>query len=108
MMGNVFDIYEHSDKLDRTYGAVYKKVHYKGTDSEWEEFEGEVATLQGLVTVSSYITPCFTTSKYRMTFLRMILNGIDYRKCWKHYKVYTPIGLARLATKFAEECSDKS
>lgn len=88
------------------------QVHYStavilkmGNDEkgEWIRWGGCVSTKYGIVEIQSSITPFWVKKKYKTSFIKIVWNEREYCRTWDHYKIYTAVGLARVAGKFAEE-----
>ena len=72
-----------------------------------EYWNGTVNTVHGIVSVESWLTRMMFTDHKKYTFLRFAINGIYYHKTIHHYKKYTCTGLARMAGRFAKECTNE-
>ncbi len=96
-------------KINSTYGCLEKRVHHEETHFKWTQLTGLVYTKYSIVRVTSDLelesrSKLQGFSQVKMSYLSTIINGREFSKRWTHYKVYTEIGLARVATKFAKEC----
>jgi len=83
--------------------AVILKHGDESKKGEWVHWKGYVVTKYGIVKVESSITPFLSSKKCKTSFLKIAWNGIEYNRNWDHYKIYTAVGLARVAGNFAKE-----
>ena len=83
--------------------AVILKKGDKSKKGDWVRWEGYVVTKYGIVKVESSISSFLSKEKYKTSFLKIVWNRIEYIRNWDHYKIYTAVGLARVAGKFAKE-----